>query len=133
MVADGLSWGYSGGAATAESLLLVKNYLIWLCGKFGLQASAITGSGGSVIPIIPTVTTPQRIDFVVSGSSLIPTGGSSLTITNFIGYQLDYQRNGMPQSTLSSQPSYFSWNSNTGQFNCTPALEAGELVALIPT
>lgn len=133
MVADALSWGYSGGAQTAASLLSVSNYLIWLSGKFGLEASVITGSGGSVVPIVPTITTPSRLDFVVSGTSLIPSGGSSVLLTNFIGYQLDFVRNGISQSTLSSEPSYFTFNSTTGSFTAVPALQAGEVVALIPS
>lgn len=133
MVTDALSWGYSGGSQTASALDTVKNYLIWLIGKFGLEASVITGSGGSVIPIVPTITTPARIDFTVSGSSIIPSGGSSLLLTNFIGYQLYFVRNGVSQSTLNTEPSYFSFNNLTGSFTCSPALQAGELVALIPT
>lgn len=133
MVTTALDWGYTGGAQTAADLTTVKNYLIWLIGKFGLEASAITGSGGSVVPIVPTITTPQRIDFIVSASSTIPTGGSSVTLTNFIGYQVDFVRGGLSQSTISTEPSYFSFNSLTGAFNCTPALQEGEVVAIIPT
>lgn len=133
MVTDALSWGYSGGAQTAADLQTVKNYLIWLIGAFGLQASNFTGSGGSVIPITPTNPTPARIDFVVSGSSLIPSGGSSVLLTNFIGYQLDFVRGGISQSTLNTEPSYFSFNSSSGAFTAVPALQAGEVIALIPS
>lgn len=133
MVTDALSWGYDGGSQTAPALNTVKNYLIWLIGKFGLEASVITGSGGSVIPIVPTITTPARMDFVVSGSSPIPSGGSSLLLTNFIGYQVDFVRGGISQSTINTEPSYFSFNSLTGSFSCYPVLQAGELVALIPS
>lgn len=133
MVADALYWGWSGNAQTSESLKAVSNYLIYLGSKFFLQASIITGTGGSVGQITPVNLTPVRLDFIVSGSSPIPSGGSSLLITSYIGYQLNFVRNGIPQSTLNTEPSYFSWNTNTGSFNCYPVLNAGELVSLIPS
>lgn len=133
MVADALYWGWSGNAQTAESLTGVANYLIYLGSKFFLQATVITGTGGTVQPIAPINTTPSRIDFIVSGSSPIPSGGSSLLLTSFMGYQLNFVRNGIPQSTLNTEPSYFSWNTNNGSFSCYPVLNAGELVSLIPS
>lgn len=133
MVTDALNWAYQGGSQTSNSLVGVANYLIWLCGKFGLQAQVITGTGGTVQPVAPINFTPARIDFTVTGSSIIPSGGSSLLLTNFIGYQLDFIRNGIPQSTLNTEPSYFTWNTNTGSFSCSPSLNAGELVSLIPS
>lgn len=133
MVTDALRWGYEGGAQTMETLRGIANYLIWLMGKFGLEASAINGNGGSVSPVPPGGLVPSRIDFEVSASSYMVTGQSIAVIAAFIGYNLDFIRNGVPQSTLSSQPSYFSWDKNTGTFNCSPALLETELIALIPT
>lgn len=53
MVTDALNWMNEGGNYTTAEMSLVANYLVWLYGKFGLQASLITGSGGSVTPIDP--------------------------------------------------------------------------------
>lgn len=52
MVTDALRWGSDGGAQTDASLRSVANYLIWLCGAYGLEAEAISGGagGGTVIP-----------------------------------------------------------------------------------
>jgi hypothetical protein len=52
MVTDALEWGNDGGAQT-DTVRQVANYLIWLCGKYALQARAIlniTSGGGSVTP-----------------------------------------------------------------------------------
>jgi len=133
MVSDGLSWGYSGGAQTDQALVSVANYGIWISGKFYLEATAVTGAGGgSVVPVPPGGLTPNRIDFITSSTSYIPTGGSTKTITQFIGYNLEFDRGGVPQSALTSELSYFTWNKTTGEFLCSPALNEGEVCALIP-
>lgn len=53
MVTDALNWMNEGGNYTTAEMVQVANYLVWLYGKFGLEASLITGSGGSVTPIDP--------------------------------------------------------------------------------
>lgn len=131
MVTTALDWGYTGGAQTAADLTTVKNYLIWLIGKFGLEASAITGSGGSVIPINPSFA-PSRIDFIVDGSSFIPNGGTSKVISQMIGYEISFVRGGLVQSTISTEPTYANWNKVTGLLTITPALVTGELISIIP-
>lgn len=53
MVTDALRWGNDGGAQTDASLRAVANYLIWLCGRYALQARnilGITSGGGAVTP-----------------------------------------------------------------------------------
>lgn len=132
MVTDALSWMYDGGNYTAQEMASVANYLVWLCGKFGLEASAITGSGGSVSPITPGSLSPSRQDFIVSSSSYLPTGTSSTTLTAFIGFNIDFIRNGISQSTINSQDSYFTFNRATGAFTVSPALVATELISIIP-
>ncbi len=131
MVSDALNWGYTGGAQTDADIDTVKNYLIWLTGIFGLEASESTGSGGSVIPINPSLT-PSRIDFIVDGSSFIPNGGTSKVISQMIGYEISFVRGGLVQSTISTEPTYISWNKVTGLLTITPALVTGELISIIP-
>lgn len=134
MVTNGLDWGYSGGASTDQLLTQVANYLIWISGKFYLEATTVTGSGGgSVTPVPPGGLTPSRQDFYVSSTSLLPTGTTSKTLTQFIGYEIDFVRNGISQSTVSGEPSYFTWNKSTGVFTCSPALVDSELISIIPT
>ena len=133
MCANALDWGNSGGASTAQLLTQVANYGIWLSGKFYLEATQVTGSGGgSVTPVAPGGLTPTRQDFYVSSSSLLPTGTTSKTLTQFIGYEIDFIRGGILQSTLSGESSYFTWNKSTGAFTCSPALIVDELISIIP-
>lgn len=134
MVTDALNWMYgSTGSYTDQEMTAVANYLIWLMGKYGLQASNITGSGGSVTPIVPGGLTPSRIDFEVSASSYMVTGATSATISQFVGREIDFIRGGISQSTLSSQPSYITWTKATGALTVSPALAATEIIAIIPS
>lgn len=134
MCTDALRWMNEMGIYTDAELRGMANYLIWLSGKFYLEASVITGSGGSVTPITPGGLTASRIDFIVSSTSFIVTGASSKTISQFAGVSnIDFIRNGISQSALSSEISYFSWNRTTLLFSCSPALQEGELVAIIPS
>jgi len=89
---------------------------------------SVSGGGGTVVPISGSNPTP--IQFVVSSSSYIPTGDSTKTITTFIGFNLLFTRNGIPQSNLSSQPSYYNWTRATGAFECVPAAQEDELFQL---
>ena len=111
----------------------VANYLYWLCGKFALEGQyIITGTGGgSVVPINPGAT-PNPIEFEVTGSSFIPDGDSTVSIPSFVGYNLLFVRNNVPQSIINTGASYFSWNKVTGVFTCSPAAVSGELFQLYP-
>lgn len=133
MVTDALDWGNSGGAQTAESLRATANYLIWLRSKWGQEAENITqgAGGGSVVPGGGS-SIPDRVDFIVSVSSFLPTGTSSTTLLSFVGYGLDFIRGGISQSTVTSESTYFTYNRLSGGFTCSPALVEGELIALIP-
>jgi len=134
MVTDALNWMNEDGGYTDAELASVANYLVWLCGRFGLQAAGITGSGGSVTPVTPGGGSgASRIDFVVSASSYIPTGGTSKTISAFAGMEIDFIRNGVSQSTLSGQPSYITWNKTTTELTISPALTDDEVISIIPS
>jgi hypothetical protein len=126
---------FSGGVTsyTNTSARGVANYLYWLCGQFALEGQyIITGvGGGSVVPINPSAT-PTPLDFEVTASSFISEGQSSVSIPNFIGYNLLFVRNNVPQSIVDLGGSYFSWNKTTGIFTCYPAAAAGELFQLYP-
>jgi len=47
-----LEWQYDALPAT-DTLRGTANYLLWLCGRFRLEAASYTGGGGSVLPITP--------------------------------------------------------------------------------
>ena len=132
-VTDALKWQYEGDP-TDDTLRGVADYLIWMCGSYGLQAQyIISGSGGGTV--VPSANTrPSRLDFVVSTSSIIPTGNSGLTIPQFVGWNLMFSRGGIEQSTvdIGDGSSWFSWNRDTGTFGCTPAAQEGEQFILTP-
>lgn len=111
----------------------VANYLYWLCGKFALEGQyVISGTGGgSVIPINP-IANINPIEFEVTGSSFMIDGQSVQAIPSFVGYNLLFIRNNIPQSIVNMGASYFSWNKNTGIFTCYPAAISGELFQLYP-
>lgn len=135
-VTDGLEWGYLGGAQTSASLRSTANYLYWLCGQFQLEAQNIINGpgGGSVIPPSPSTTTPNPYDFEVTPSSTpLADGESSVTLSSFIGYNVDFYRNGIAQNTTNIGASYYSWNKVTGLFEIFGAAITGEVFRIVPT
>jgi hypothetical protein len=111
------------------SLTDTANYLYALCGKYGILAQGVSGVAGNSV-VSGSVTSPEPYNFIVDGSSFMLNGESSKTITSFIGYNLLYVRNGIPQTTVNTESSYFSWDKVTGNFVTTPALVTGELILL---
>jgi len=134
MITDALNWGNAGGAQSAEDLRQMANYLTWLIGRYGQQAEYILeGSGGGAV--IPggggTLATP--LYFYVSASSFVATGETTVTMpTSWTGYNLAFSRNGVVQTTVDTEPTYFSYDTDSREFICTPAAVEGELFALIP-
>lgn len=133
MVTDALEWMNDGDNYTDAEETEVANYLVWLSGRFGLQAASISGSGGSVSPIVPGSSSPARIDFIVSASSYIPAGATSAALSQFINREIDFIRGGISQSTVTTEPSYIVWNRTTGNLTISPALAEGELISIIPS
>lgn len=109
----------------------VGQYLYWLCGKFQLQARNLTG-GGSVTPTPPITPMPNPIEFIVDDTTPITTGGSSLVIPQFIGYNVYFDRNEQPKTQLVAQGNYYSWNKITGLFQCFPAAQEDEIFSINP-
>jgi len=116
------------------TLTKTANYMYSLCAAFSLKAQSIIGGGGSIAPIIPSEL-PNPIDFIVSGSSIIPSGGTGLSISNFIGYNVSFDRNGQPQYTTNpgDGSTYFSWDRDTGSFALlNGAAQDGERFRITP-
>lgn len=118
---------------TNPTLALTGPYLYSLCRGYNLRAQAISGSGGSISPVDPSVTSPEALDFIVDGSSPIATGESSKIFPQFIGYNLDFFRNGIAQNTTDVGASFYTWDRDSGLFTCFPAAQATELFRLSPT
>ncbi len=127
-----VEWMYSLDPANT-SLALTSNYLYSLCRGYNLQAQAILGTatGGSVAPVTPT-SIPNSYDFVVSGSSLIPTGATSVLLPAYIGWNILFVRNGIPQSSINTGQSYYSWNKNTGLLTISPQAYQDEQMQIYP-
>lgn len=119
--------------ATAQQQ--VANYLFELCQKFAFKAANIVdgGGGGSIAPITPTVK-PSRIEFEASPTTFIPEGETTVQLpVSWDGWNVEVERGNVPQSTLSTQPSYFSYDEDTRELILTPAVQSGELIAIIPS
>lgn len=130
---DILKWHYEG-FPNDSTLRGTANYAIWLFGIFQLQAQDISGGGGSVIPVPPSATTPNPISFEVNTStSPIIVGNDTLSIPSFIGYNLLFNRNNIPQSLTNNGGSYYQWNKVTGIFKCIGIANELELFDLYPT
>lgn len=135
-VTSAIQWEYESNP-TNDTLRGTCDYLLWLCGRYRLQATSLSG-GGSVVPIPPGATTPNRLDFIVSGVTPIITGQSQVFfnsgVTDFRGYNLQFDRGNQPQGMVNDGlNTYFSWNKITGEMNIFGAANAGEIFAIIPT
>jgi len=104
-----------------------------MCGKFQIEAQfIIQGVGGGIVSVLDPFATPNPLEFEVNGSSIIADGGSSATLTGFIGYNILFMRNNVPQSTVDNGGSYFSWNKSSGLFTISQAAYTGELFQIYP-
>lgn len=126
-----VEWQYNLDPADT-SLTETSNYLYSLCRGYNLQAQQISGTGGTITPVNPSQI-PSPYIFEVSSTSLVPTGANSATISAFIGFNVLFVRNGIPQSTLNiNGDSYFSWNKNLGLLTIHPAAIQGEIFQIYP-
>lgn len=113
------------------SLFQTSQYLYSLCRGYNLQAQQISGTAGSISPVQPAQI-PNPYDFEVTGSSFIADGQSTVTINAFIGFNVLFVRNGIPQSTINTGASYYSWVKATGVFTISPAAILGEQFQIYP-
>jgi len=122
------------GDPTDSTLTPTANYLYALMGKYGMQAQRIPELTGYIADIEPENQLPVPYDFTVSASTIIPDGGSTATLSAFIGCNLEFTRNNITQTTTDpgGGGSYYYWNSATGQFICYPAASLGESFRLVP-
>lgn len=117
---------------TDDTLTATSNYLLALCGYYGLKAQQVVTSAGSIAPSSSS-TPPLPLQFIVaaSGTTFID-GQLSATLTTFIGYNLLFARGGIPLSTVSTEPTYYSWNRSTGLLTLNIAAATGELFQIYP-
>lgn len=128
-----LEWMYNLDP-TNSSLTQVANYVYSICRGYNLAAQGVTGGGGSISPVNPSVSTPDSIEFVVNTTdSPILAGGSSLLIPQYIGYtNIIFTRNYQAQTQLTTEPQYYTWNPDTGLFVCYGAATEYEIFSITP-
>lgn len=132
MVTDALKW-QNESLPNDPNLRKVANYLYWMCGKFQVDAQFILqGAGGGIVNILNPFVAPSTLEFIVSGSSDVTDGSQSAVFTQFIGYNVLFIRNNIPQSIINNGGSYFSWNKTTGEFWISQAAYTGELFQIYP-
>lgn len=130
---------FSGGVTgvpPTQDLVATSNYLYSLCAPYNLQAINILtqGGGGSISPIVPPFVNIPPIEFIVSDSSPIANGGNSLYIPQYKGYNIIFNRGGVPQTqVVQSDNSYFSWNPVTAMFYCFGNAVTSELFSINAT
>jgi len=120
------------GNPTDTSITATANYLYALMGKYGAQAQAVSGIAGSVAGIISNVQSPLPIDFEVTSTSIIADGENTITLTAFIGCNIEFTRGGITQNTTNIGGSYYTWNKVTGEFFCYPNASLTELFRIVP-
>jgi hypothetical protein len=125
---------YQYGKNPSDSTLtLTSNYLYALC-AFSLQAQGILLNPGTTAGVIAR-TTPTPYQFTVDAStSFIINGQSTKTITSFIGFNLLFIRNYVPQGTVDpgGGQSFYGWDKVAGIFTCTPSAVTTEFFQLFP-
>lgn len=118
-----------------DGLQAPANYLYELEQSFAFKAANIVdgGGGGQISPATPT-TLPTPYYFIVDDNSFIANGETTKTFpASWQGYNMVFARGGVTQTDVTSEPSYFTWDSQTLEFTCEPAAVTSELFAIIPT
>jgi hypothetical protein len=124
-VNQGLKWLYEYDPTNSD-LVIIGNHLISICRQqFRAQAVLSLNNGGTIAPIVPNATPPSALDFIVSATSFIPTGGRTVYIPQFIGYSVNLSRGNTIQHTTPPENygTYYRWNIVTGYlelFNSDP-------------
>jgi len=124
----------AGGETPSAALVSVSNKLYSLCYAVNEATAIFNGGsgGGSVTPVNPGVVQPYY--FNVGAGEFFDNGDSSKTLpSEWGGKNIIFSRGGVNQSTVASEPSYFSWNPTTRIFTVTPAATTGELFSIIPS
>ncbi len=132
-IGNAIEWVYDRDPSY-DGLTETANFLWTLCGIYGQQALQVQQTPGYVPSPTPSGgSLPEPIDYEIGASTTpLANGESSVTLTDFIGYNLVFNRNNIPQSTVNQGGSYYSWDRTTGAFVCFPAAVTTELFQIIP-
>lgn len=117
-----------------DGLYAPAQYLYELEQKFAYKAAAIVdGSGGGSVATASSSSRPEQLNFTVaaSGTTLI-NGQSTVTLTQFTGYNLLVDKNGQPMTQIITAPLYYTWNRNTGVLTLSSAAVTGDEFQITP-
>jgi len=133
-----VEWYNDQTTQDADILYQISNWLFALEGIYGLQAQYISNSGGGQIASIIRADTPEPLDFIVSGSSIITTGSSTVSLIQygFLGYNIELTRGGITQFTTDpgDGTTYYSWNRTSGTLVLiNGAAQLGEQIRIFPS
>lgn len=150
IVTDALRWQLEGDP-TDTTLRDTSNYLLWLCGRYRLQAQEAiarsgggSGSGGGTVIPGGSTSLPLPLDWIVSATatSTAPLATAESTVTlngqngfpDFRGYNMDFFRGGQPQYTTNpgDGTTYYYWNKVSGVFIIYGAAQVSEQMRISP-
>ena len=103
-----------------------NEYVIFGNAEGGLGEGQYARRLWSTVKACIALSKPSPYDFNVDSDSFIVTGATTKIITNFIGYNLLFIRNTIPQSTNDTGGTYYAWNKITGQLDIVGAAVEGE-------
>ena len=119
-----------------ETLTATSEYLMAITVRYWSPETSLSnasGGGAGVAPVVSAPSDPQGYDFRVSGSSFIIAGQSAKTINAFIGYNnIIFSRDNVIQNTVNGGGSYYSWNPDTGLFQCFGPAVTDEIFSITP-
>jgi len=131
-----VEWYNSQTAQDADFLYKISNWLWTLTFPYGLQAQFLDGgSGGSVTPVSPSSTgRPEQLNFRVqaSGTTLID-GQVTVSLPDFIGWNLLLDKNGQPMTQITTAPFYYTWNRDSGVLTLSQAAVTGDEFQITPS
>lgn len=130
-----VEWYNSQTTIDNDILYTISNYLFALEGVYGLEAQFRDGgSGGSVTPVSPSNTArPTQLNFTVaaSGTTLV-NGQLSVTLSDFVGWNLVLDKNGQPMTQIPTAPIYYTWDRVTGLLILNVAAVTGDEFQITP-
>lgn len=140
LVRQNVEWLYNLDP-TNDTLEATSNYLYALCGKYSFSAVNAISGGGSISPVSPISGLPEPYDWVVgattSATEPLKDGDTSVTLSDFIGYNVEFTRNNLTQNTslpADGTSTWYSWNRVTGLFTLNNgAATSGEQFRILPT
>lgn len=124
-----------------ENVQRNADFLYGLCSRWALEAASIQGIAGEIASVSPSASIPLPLDFIVSSTSFIADGERTKNIAAFIGYNVEFTRGGVGQSTSNdSTGTYYSWDRTTGDFILYSSIDVnngaavtGERLRILPT